>query len=65
MTIEYRHNDFIVIFQPLENGKCEYLVDVHDTAELESLVGRVLSYGELNYWLNNLGKYIAENRYNY
>lgn len=62
--ITYKENEFIVEFTPLENGKCEYLVNVHDTSNLESLVDRILNYTQLNYWLNNLKRYIPENRFN-
>ena len=64
MTIIYKHNDIQFEFTPLENGKCEYLVDCHDFGNLESLVNRTLSYNELNYWLGNLSNYISENKFN-
>ena len=36
MTIEYKHDDFTsVFFKPLENGKNEYEVEVHDLLNLE------------------------------
>lgn len=50
--------------EPLENGKCEYLVDCHDFGNLEILVNRKLDYQSLNYYLTNPKNYIAENKYN-
>jgi len=36
MTIEYKHDEFTsVFFKPLENGKNEYEVEVHDLLNLE------------------------------
>ena len=49
--------------RPLENGKCQYLVDFHDFGNLESLVGRILNYQELNNCLKNPKNYIRENKY--
>lgn len=63
-TITYKHDHYIVEFTPLENGKCQYLVDFHDVGNLESLVDRILSYSQLNECLNNPKDYIACNRYN-
>ena len=50
------------IFAPLENGRCEYVVACHDFGNLESLVNRVLSYKNLNYYLENPERYIKENK---
>jgi len=63
--IEYKYKDYLMEIKPLENGKCEYLVNVHDFGNLESLVDRTLSYNELNYWIANIERYISENKYNY
>lgn len=63
--ITFKHKDYLMEFKPLENGKCEYLVNVHDFGNLESLVDRVLSYDQLNYWIDNIERYISENKYNY
>jgi hypothetical protein len=63
--IQYKHKDYLMEIEPLENGNCEYLVNVHDFGNLESLVNRTLSYNELNYWIANIERYISENKYNY
>lgn len=60
-----KFKDMEIHFKPLENGNCEYLVDCHDFANLESLVNRVLSYKELNYYLKNPNDYIKECKYNF
>ena len=57
-TITYKYKDCQLEFTPLENGKCEYLVDVHDFGNLESIVDRVLNYQELEYWIKNITQYI-------
>jgi hypothetical protein len=46
--IVYKHSDSLEVhFTPLDNGRAEYLVTIHDFDNLDGWNGRV-SYSELN-----------------
>lgn len=50
-TIEYKHDDrYSIYFTPLENGRAEYLIEIHDFADLSCWRDRV-DYTELTYIL--------------
>ena len=51
--ITFKHKDIEIQFTPLEDGKCQYLVSVHDFGNLESVVNRVLSYTQLTDLINS------------
>lgn len=53
MVIEYKHNEFTsVFFKPLENGKNEYEIEVHDFCNLD-FFRDVIEGDELNELLEN------------
>ncbi len=63
--ITFKTKDFEIEIEPLNNGKCQYLVSVHDYGNLESLCNRVLDYNQLQECLNEYENYIPRNKYVY
>lgn len=62
----YKNKDVELQIKPLENGKAEYEISLHDFGNLESIVDKTVSYDELNYILKELDKdqyMIGELRY--
>lgn len=62
MIIEYIYNsDLSVYFKPLNNGRCEYDVKVHNFVDLDCAYGKV-DYHELNEIIADPQSFIDENR---
>ncbi len=51
-NIIFKTESLWVIFTPRENGKCEYLIELHDFDNLDGYQG-IVSFQSLNEILNN------------
>ena len=61
--IEYKFNkDISVYFIPLNNGKCEYLIEIHDFSELDCIKERC-NYLELQDVLRNPFDFLSGYRF--
>lgn len=63
--IVFKYENVEIGFKPLENGKCEYKVDVHDFDSLEGVVDRILTYDQLQELLDNPQDCIKLMRYHF
>ena len=55
--ITFKHKDIILDFTPLENGNNEYVVNLHDHGNLESVVNRCVDGYHLNQLIDLINSY--------
>jgi len=64
-TIEYKHNKTTELFiQPLENGKAEYYIELHDYLNLDC-VREIVSYNCLQDIIRNPHDFLNDYRATY